>query len=284
MLKREHKVSHISSEAIFAIPAMKPSKVVFAVIFCLCLMISDVKFETSSYLRSVSHEIFKPISWVIKLPSFLIDTSSNFLSSRSSLNTKLKDLEKENFKLRSSNQLMKKLSVDFERLNSLWSSSVLNEDRFIISRKNLLSSNEFQPLLVLDIGRGHDIKVNDVVISELGLVGRVSNRSLTTAEVLLIHDIRSSIPIVSESSSLHATLRGAGLERKGQLKYVKKTAKFSVGEKVYTSGLGEIFPSGILVGEIYSINDPADSEFLEIEISFSQTPLNRDYFLIYQHE
>jgi rod shape-determining protein MreC len=284
MLKREHKVSHISSEAIFAIPAMKPSKVVFAVIFCLCLMISDVKFETSSYLRSVSHEIFKPISWVINLPSYLIDTSSNFLSSRSSLNTKLKDLEKENFKLRSSNQLMKKLSVDFERLNSLWSSSVLNEDRFIISRKNLLSSNEFQPLLVLDIGRGHDIKVNDVVISELGLVGRVSNRSLTTAEVLLIHDIRSSIPIVSESSSLHATLRGAGLERKGQLKYVKKTAKFSVGEKVYTSGLGEIFPSGILVGEIYSINDPADSEFLEIEISFSQTPLNRDYFLIYQHE
>lgn len=284
MLKREHKVSHISSEAIFAIPAMKPSKVVFAVIFCLCLMISDVKFETSSYLRSVSHEIFKPISWVIKLPSYLIDTSSNFLSSRSSLNTKLKDLEKENFKLRSSNQLMKKLSVDFERLNSLWSSSALNEDRFIISRKNLLSSNEFQPLLVLDIGRGRDIKVNDVVISELGLVGRVSNRSLTTAEVLLIHDIRSSIPIVSESSSLHATLRGAGLERKGQLKYVKKTAKFSVGEKVYTSGLGEIFPSGILVGEIYSINDPADSEFLEIEISFSQTPLNRDYFLIYQHE
>ena len=284
MLKREHKVSHISSEAIFAIPAMKPSKVVFAVIFCLCLMISDVKFETSSYLRSISHEIFKPISWVIKLPSFLIDTSSNFLSSRSSLNTKLKDLEKENFKLRSSNQLMKKLSVDFERLNSLWSSSALNEDRFIISKKNLLSSNEFQPLLVLDIGRGHDIKGNDVVISELGLVGRVSNRSLTTAEVLLIHDIRSSIPIVSESSSLHATLRGAGLERKGQLKYVKKTAKFSVGEKVYTSGLGEIFPSGILVGEIYSINDPADSEFLEIEISFSQTPLNRDYFLIYQHE
>lgn len=284
MLKREHKVSHISSEAIFAIPAMKPSKVVFAIIFCLCLMISDVKFETSSYLRSVSHEIFKPISWVIKLPSYLIDTSSNFLSSRSSLNTKLKDLEKENFKLRSSNQLMKKLSVDFERLNSLWSSSALNEDRFIISKKNLLSSNEFQPLLVLDIGRGNDIKVNDVVISELGLVGRVSNRSLTTAEVLLIHDIRSSIPIVSESSSLHATLRGAGLERKGQLKYVKKTAKFSVGEKVYTSGLGEIFPSGILVGEIYSINDPADSEFLEIEISFSQTPLNRDYFLIYQHE
>ena len=284
MLKREHKVSHISSEAIFAIPAMKPSKVVFAIIFCLCLMISDVKFETSSYLRSVSHEIFKPISWVIKLPSYLIDTSSNFLSSRSSLNTKLKDLEKENFKLRSSNQLMKKLSIDFERLNSLWSSSALNEDRFIISKKNLLSSNEFQPLLVLDIGRGHDIKGNDVVISELGLVGRVSNRSLTTAEVLLIHDIRSSIPIVSESSSLHATLRGDGLERKGQLKYVKKTAKFSVGEKVYTSGLGEIFPSGILVGEIYSINDHADSKFLEIEISFSQTPLNRDYFLIYQHE
>jgi cell shape-determining protein MreC len=66
--------------------------------------------------------------------------------------------------------------------------------------------------------------------------------------------------------------------------YVKKTAQFSLGEKVFTSGLGEVFPPGIPIGEISNIEDPSDSEFLKVEISFFQTPINQDFFLIYSHE
>ena len=69
--------------------------------------------------------------------------------------------------------------------------------------------------------------------------------------------------------------------RKGELKFIKKTARFLEGEKIYTSGLGEVFPEGLLVGEVVSISDPVDSEFLKIEVSFSSTPINRDYFLIH---
>lgn len=284
MLKREHKVSYISSEAIFAIPAMKPSRVVFAVIFCICLMISDVKFETSSTLRLVSHEILKPISLIINFPGYVADITSSFFSARVTLNKRVKALEEENLKLKATNQLAKKLAIDLERINTLWSSSDLNKESFKISKKNLLSSNTFQPLLVLDIKRDHDIKINNSVISEKGLVGRISNVGISTAEVFLIQDIRSSIPVVSGTSSIHSTLKGFGLERAGQLSYVKKTSKFSIGEKIFTSGLGGVFPQNILVGEIISIEDPADSEFLRIEIDFSQTPINQDFFLIYKHE
>ena len=173
MLKREHKVSYISSEAIFAIPAMKPSRVVFAVIFCICLMISDVKFETSSTLRLVSHEILKPISLIINFPVYVADKTSSFFSARVTLDKRVKTLEEENLKLKATNQLAKKLAIDLERINALWSSSILNKERFKISKKNLLSSNIFQPLLVLDIERDHDIKINNSVISEEGLVGRI---------------------------------------------------------------------------------------------------------------
>ena len=55
MLKREHKVSNISSEAIFAIPAMKPSRVIIAVIFCLFLMLTDIKYGSGAYLLSLIH-------------------------------------------------------------------------------------------------------------------------------------------------------------------------------------------------------------------------------------
>ena len=37
-------------------------------------------------------------------------------------------------------------------------------------------------------------------------------------------------------------------------------------------------------GEIVTINDPTDSEYLEIEVSFIQSPLNQDFYLIYKNE
>lgn len=284
MLKREHKVSNISSEAIFAIPAMKPSRVIFASIFCLFLMITDIRYESGSYIRSFSNDILKPITFLTRFPLQIYENFNLFFSSRTNLEKKLQSLQKENLKLKATNQFMEKISIDNNKLNALWSSLTIDKERFLISKKSFLSSNEYQPLLVLDINSKQIVKKDSAVVSEQGLAGRVSSVGFSSAEVLLVQDIRSSIPVISSDSSLHATLEGKGLGRNGKLKFISKTAEFSAGERVYTSGLGEIFPDGILVGEVVSVTDPVDSEFLEVEIFFYSDPVNQDYFLIYKNE
>ena len=283
MLKREHKVSNISSEAIFAIPAMKPSRVIFASIFCLSLMITDIRYESGSYIRSFSNDMLKPITFLTRFPLQIYENFNLFFSSRTNLEKKLQSLQKENLKLKATNQFMEKISIDNSKLNALWSSLTIDKERFLISKKSFLSSNEYQPLLVLDINK-QIIKKDSAVVSEQGLAGRVSSVGFSSAEVLLVQDIKSSIPVISSDSSLHATLEGKGLGRNGKLKFISKTAEFSAGERVFTSGLGEIFPDGILVGEVVSVTDPVDSEFLEVEIFFYSDPINQDYFLIYKHE
>jgi len=284
MLKREHKVSNISSEAIFAIPAMKPSRVIFASIFCLFLMISDIRYESGSYIRSFSNDMLKPITFLTRFPLQIYENFNLFFSSRVNLEKKVQSLQEENLKLKATNQFMEKISIDNSKLNALWSSLSIDKERFLISKKSFLSSNEYQPLLVLDINSKQIVKKDSAVVSEQGLAGRVSSIGFSSAEVLLVQDIRSSIPVISSDSSLHATLEGNGLGRNGKLKFLSKTAEFSAGERVYTSGLGEIFPDGILVGEVVSVTDPVDSEFLEVEIFFYSDPVNQDYFLIYKNE
>ena len=101
---------------------------------------------------------------------------------------------------------------------------------------------------------------------------------------MLLHDVRSSIPVVTEISKLHANVRGSGIGRPGSIEYIKKTASYELGEKVYTSGIAGLFPEGILVGEITSIEDLADSEFLNVEVSFVQSPFNQDFYLVYTDE
>ena len=284
MLKREHKVSNISSEAIFAIPAMKPSRVIFASIFCLFLMITDIRYESGTYIRSFSNDMLKPITFLTTFPLQIYENFNLFFSSRVNLEKKVQSLQEENLKLKATNQFMEKISIDNSKLNALWSSSSIDKERFLISKKSFLSSNEYQPLLILDINSKRTVKKNSAVVSEQGLAGRVSSVGFSSTEVLVVQDIRSSIPVISSDSSLHATLEGKGLGRNGKLKFISKTAEFSAGERVFTSGLGDIFPDGIVVGEVVSVTDPVDSEFLEVEILFYSDPVNQDYFLIYKNE
>ena len=284
MRRREHKVSYLSSEAIFAIPAMKPSKVILSMLICISLMLSDVYFESSSKIRGYAQDLFIPLGALVNLPVDFLTSIPDSLRTRSELILSLEQAEEENKKLQVINQFLEKVSKENEELNSLWSSARLNFDNYSFAKKRSISSNEFQPLLIVDIDPKSNASRNDVLLSSVGLVGKINSLGLYSAEIMVLYDVRSSVPIVTEKSKLHGNLRGSGIGRAGNIEYIKKTASYELGEKVYTSGIAGIFPEGIFVGEITSIEDLIDSEFLKVEVSFMQSPFNQDFYLIYKNE
>jgi rod shape-determining protein MreC len=284
MRKREHKVSYLSSEAIFAIPAMKPSKVILSLLVCVSLMLSDIYYESSSKIRGYTQDLFMPLGALVNVPVGLLVSIPDSLRTRSQLKLSLEQAEEENKKLKVINQFLEKVSKENEELNTLWTSARLNLDNYSFVRKRSISSNEFQPLLTVDISRNSNVEINDVLLSPSGLIGKIISLGLYSAEIMLLHDVRSSVPVITEKSKLHGNVRGNGIGRTGNIEYIKKTASYELGEKVYTSGIAEIFPEGIFVGEITSIDDLADSEFLKVEVSFMQSPFNQDFYLIYKNE
>ena len=159
-----------------------------------------------------------------------------------------------------------------EELNTLWSSARLKFDNYSLVKKRNISSNEFQPLLTVDIGLNSELDINDVLLSSKGLIGKVVSIGLYSAEIMLVHDVRSSVPVVSDKSKLHGNIRGNGIGRLGKVKYIKKTAPYQIGEKFYTSGVAGIYPEGIFVGEIVAIDDLVDEEFLEVQVSLCNRP------------
>ena len=284
MRRREHKVSYLSSEAIFAIPAMKPSRVILSLLVCVSLILSDIFYESSFKIRGYSQDLFMPIGAIVNIPADIIISIPDSLKTRSQLQLSLERAEEENKKLKVINQFLHKVSKENEELNTLWSSARLNLDNYSFVRKRSISSSEYQPLLIVDVAFNSNLGINDALLSSSGLIGKIVSLGLFSAEIMLLHDVRSSIPVVTEISKLHANVRGSGIGRPGSIEYIKKTASYELGEKVYTSGIAGLFPEGILVGEITSIEDLADSEFLNVEVSFVQSPFNQDFYLVYTDE
>ena len=130
MRRKEHKVSYLSSEAIFAIPAMKPSKVILSILLCVSLMFSDIFYESSNKIRGYAQDLFMPLGAIVNVPIGFLTSIPDSMRTRSHLIVSLEQAKDENKKLKVINQFLKKVSKENEELNSLWSSARFKLDNY----------------------------------------------------------------------------------------------------------------------------------------------------------
>jgi rod shape-determining protein MreC len=96
----------------------------------------------------------------------------------------------------------------------------------------------------------------------VGIVLNVSDRSST---VMLLDDRRSRIDVTLQSDRTRGVLEGS-TDGKIRLSFVDRKAKVKTGDVVVTSGMGNIFPKGLLVGRIAEAKRPKYGLFQEIVV------------------
>jgi rod shape-determining protein MreC len=122
----------------------------------------------------------------------------------------------------------------------------------IVGRVIGQESTNFLEFLLLDLGQRHGVEIGMPVVTDQGLVGRISQVNQSTSKVLLITDVNSAVNGILQSSRLPGIVRGTS---GGDLimDFIPQGPQFSVGEIVITSGLGGRFPSGINIGQVVEI-------------------------------
>lgn len=100
-------------------------------------------------------------------------------------------------------------------------------------------------------------QASSAVINSEGLVGRLHESSGETVDVLLISDPACRVAVQIGSGSAYGILSGQGLSWNGQVlcsvDLINKNKRLKVGDEVTTSGLGGVFPKGIPIGTLESI-------------------------------
>lgn len=136
---------------------------------------------------------------------------------------------------------------------------------------------------VLIGGGAHDgLSKGQAAMAGPGLVGRITEIGAWSARVLLITDLNSRIPVILEGTRTHAILAGDN-SRKPYLMYLPRAATVSPGDRLVTAGHDGVFPTGLPVGKVASVEngevrvDPiADLdrlEYLQLVDSVAQSAL-----------
>ena len=162
---------------------------------------------------------------------------------------RIKSLETENIELRRQLDTMKKeLSIE----NTLSDYEYLNAT--VISR----NVSHWYNIITIDKGTFNGVKTDMVVVNSNGLIGRVISTTTFTSDIRLLTtsdtNNKISVTISNGENSVNGLIKDYNnntgyLEVEG----VSNTEKVAQGYYVYTSGLGGIFPSGILIGTVENI-------------------------------
>jgi rod shape-determining protein MreC len=84
--------------------------------------------------------------------------------------------------------------------------------------------------------------------------------------VLLLIDESSNIDVNLQKARTQGIISGAG-SRGCMLKYISKTQDVKEGEVVVSSGIGGVFPKGLLIGVISRVDRQDAGLFLKINIT-----------------
>jgi len=118
--------------------------------------------------------------------------------------------------------------------------------------------DQWEEKMIINKGTGDGVSENMAVMTAQGLIGKVTLTTPNTATVELIStqnpNYRVSAMVIGGKKNVFGLIEGYDVERRELLlKRIDADIKLEKGQQVTSSGLGGIFPKGIVIGEITEI-------------------------------
>jgi rod shape-determining protein MreC len=131
-------------------------------------------------------------------------------------------------------------------------------------------SNWFNSVLI-DRGTEDGMTENLPVLTVDGLVGKTTAVTKNNSHVLLLVDENCKVSAWMKESGQYGIVQGnilsGGRDSLCRMTFIDRLAQLKLGDQVLTSGLGGIFPKGIVIGTVRAIKPSADALYQEVNIA-----------------
>lgn len=249
MKRRRSLFLHLNQLRVFL------KKFALASLFAISLVLMLVSKNQSvvvDYTETGVVNAFAPIISVLVWPAKMITKTYEYFENLANIKQDNELLRAENDVLRKLQDKYKTLEIENKLLTDLLNYVPLPEVSFVSAKMVAEEDGAFTHSIVAYVG---DAKVNkgDVVLSNRGVVGRIDKKLHNYAKVILLNDISSNIPVMIEGSRVRGILKGDN-SVDPKLVFTPLNVDISVGDRIVTSGVSGVFPAGLPVGYVLSVN------------------------------
>jgi rod shape-determining protein MreC len=128
-----------------------------------------------------------------------------------------------------------------------------------------IDPSQWAEAVTVNKGSRHNLRKDIAVMTHQGLVGRTVEVAPHYATVLLITDRRSAVDALVQRTRARGIVVGKS-RRLCELRYVDFHEDIRVGDTIIASGLGEVYPKGLLIGTVMSVRQKSYDLFHEVEV------------------
>jgi len=154
--------------------------------------------------------------------------------------------------LRSKVNGLNEIYLENARLKSSLSFKQNSKLKFISSRVIARPADNWSSGLIIDKGATSGIKKGMVVVTFLGLAGRIVDTSALTSKVMLLCDPNLGVSSLIQRSRQEGLVCGT-LGNNLIMKYLPEDADIKLQDVIVSSGLNYTYPKGLLIGKVIDI-------------------------------
>jgi len=202
-----------------------------------------------------------------------VRAAGHFFEGLGASRERLETLEAQNDELRALVAELEEARQENERLRALVDFAEERKLAKLGARVIRRPIDSWEGVVVIDRGSTDGVEPGMPVIAAQGLVGQVAEVSARSATVRLLTDSQAGVAAMVQSTRALGVVRGS-IGGTLSLDFVDRSLLPQVGDVVLTSGLGGVYPKGIVVGDVVSVDDRRGELYPRIVIT-SRVPVER---------
>ncbi len=136
--------------------------------------------------------------------------------------------------------------------------------------------------IIISRGRRDGLLPSMPVIRGGVLIGKIVEAGYMNSKVLLINDPTFKVGVILRPSEAAGILEGRG-EGLARINFLPLDAKISIGDEIYTSGTGSVFPAGYHIGSVIRVERDERNFYQRAEVQLAADMRSMDAVTVIKH-
>ncbi|MFO1270775.1 MAG: rod shape-determining protein MreC [Rubrivivax sp.] len=249
------------------------TKLVFFAALAVFLMVADARFKLVEPLRAGLAILLTPMQRAMMVPVDIARGGAGYLQgltaaqegerrardaliAQAARSAQVEQLEGENRRLRALLDLRPALTVRSQAAEILYEAADPYSRKVFINR-----------------GQASGVALGAPVVNDQGVLGQVTHVYPITAEVTLLADKDAAIPVLNARTQQRSAAFGVGGSPGGmELRFASANADVQPGDLLQTSGIDGVYPPGLPVAKVVSVERRVESGFARIALAPAAAP------------
>ncbi len=232
----------------------------------LLMMVADTRFHITQPVRAVfATALHFPQRW-LAIPAQAWVGAKDYYSGLEQALAAEETARNELMRLAERAMRVEQLQNENTRLRALLDLRPALTARSMAAQVLYDAPDPYSRKVVIDQGSTHGVAIASPVINETGVLGQVTRVYPLSSEVTLLTDKDAAIPVLNTRTQARSAAFGGGASHSGalELRFIAGNADVQVGDLLSTSGVDGVYPQGLPVARVASIDRKQDAGFARI--------------------